>query len=41
VPALLILYSTAIIWVEGGGGCPAKGVADYMKNGFGSDLFFG
>ncbi len=31
VPALLILYSTAIIWGEGGGGCPLRGGGDYIK----------
>jgi hypothetical protein len=40
VPALLILYSTAIIWEDVGGGCPLKGVGYYMKNCFVSELFF-
>ncbi len=37
--ALLILFNTAIIRGDGGGDCPLKGVGDYMKNGFGSELF--
>jgi hypothetical protein len=40
VPALLVLYRTAIIWEAGGVGCPVKGEGNYMKNGLSSELFF-
>ncbi len=39
MPALLILYSTAISGGRVNGDCPEKGVGYYMKNGFSSELF--
>jgi hypothetical protein len=39
VPALLILYSTAMSEERVEGDCPGKGVGSYMKYGFSSELF--